>query len=89
VLFQLGVVAFGVGVATAFAAERAADRPLVGRNLALAIAVVGLVGVLGALVGMAGVAAVPTDKIAGGSIGLGSILLAVASWQIARRAHAD
>ena len=88
-LFQLGVIAYGVGVAAAFGAEWTADRPMVGRNLALAIVVVGLVGVLGALAGLAGVSAVPTDKIAGGGIGLGSLLLAVASWQIVRRAQAD
>jgi len=84
VLFQLGVIAYGVGVATAFGAERTAPRPMVGRNLSLAIAVVGVVGVVGALAGLADVAAVPTDKIAGASIGLGSLLLAAASWQIVR-----
>jgi hypothetical protein len=83
-LFQLGAIAYGVGVAAAFVAERTADRPMVGRKLALAIVGVGLVGALGAVGGLAGVTAVPTDKIAGGSIGLGSALLALASWQIVR-----
>jgi hypothetical protein len=38
---------------------------------------------------MAGVSIVPTDKIAGASIGLGSLLLALASWRIARASGAD
>jgi hypothetical protein len=80
-LFLVGVVAYGGGVALAMGADLASGEPMVARPLAglvLAIAAVG--GAAGA----AGIMGAAADRIAGGSILPGAILLIPVSLQIAR-----
>jgi hypothetical protein len=83
-LFLLGTAAYGAGAVAALGADVASGRPMVGRILARAAIVVGLIGGLGALAGFAGFTGLPTDKIAGASIGLGSALFVPISLQIAK-----
>jgi hypothetical protein len=83
-LFLLGTAAYGAGVAMALGAEAGSDRPQVNRVLAYALVVVAVVGGLDAVAGLLGESGLPIDKIAGASIGLGSILFIPASLQIAR-----
>jgi hypothetical protein len=83
-LFLLGTFAYGAGVVAAMGADVAGGRPMVGRLLAWALILVGFIGGLGALAGFAGLADLPTDKIAGASIGLGSALFVPVSLQVAR-----
>jgi hypothetical protein len=85
-LFLLGTACYGAGAVGAFAAEIYSARPTVNRLLACAVVLAGLVGLTGALAGFAGFTGLPTDKIAGASIGLGSALLVPASLQMARAA---
>jgi hypothetical protein len=85
-LFLLGTVAYGAGVTSAFAAELSRGAPAVNRWLAYALVAVAVVGGVAALAGFAGFTGLPTDKIAGASIGLGSALFVPASLQIARSA---
>ena len=74
-LFLLGTAAYGAGVVAALAGETNGDRPRLNRILAYALIVVGVIGGLDAVVGLVvGVTGLPTDKIAGASIGLGSAL---------------
>lgn len=86
-LFQLGTIAYGIGVAVALGADRMSSMPMIGRVLAYAAIVVAILGALGAAAGMGGYTAAPTDRIAGASIGLGSALLVAISLQIARVAR--
>jgi hypothetical protein len=86
-LFLLGTAAYAGGVLAAFAGTARSGEGPVSRPLAWALVVVAAIGGLAALGGFAGVAAVPIDKIAGGSIGLGAALLIPASLQIARAAR--
>jgi len=86
-LFLLGTACFGAGVVSAFAEDAAGAHQAVSRLLACALVLVGLIGGLGALAGFAGFTGLPTDKIAGASIGLGAALFVPASLQIARAAE--
>ncbi len=83
-LFLLGTAALGAGVVAAMGGDLASERPMIGRVLAWTALVVGLIAGLDALAGFAGVTAFPTDKVAGASIGLGSVLFIPISLRIAR-----
>ncbi len=83
-LFLLGTGAYGAGAIAALGADLASRRPVVNRALASATICVGLVGGLAAVAGLTGFVGLPIDKIAGGSIGLGSVLFVFVSVQIAR-----
>jgi hypothetical protein len=84
VLFLLGTAAYGAGVVAAMGGEARTGRTPVDRFLVRALVVVGLIGGLDAVAGLLAVAGLPTDKIAGASIGLGSALFVPISLRIAR-----
>jgi len=86
-LFLLGTACFGAGVVAAFAGDVTGARATVNRLLAGALVVVGLIGGMDALAGFAGFTGLPTDKIAGASIGLGAALFIPASLRMARAAQ--
>ena len=83
-LFLLGTAAYGAGVLAAMGGEAPADRTRLDRFLVGALMVVGLIGGVDAVSGLLGVTGLPTDKIAGASIGLGSALFVPISLRIAR-----
>jgi hypothetical protein len=83
-LFLLGTAAYGAGVVAALGEEARAKRTSVDRFLVRALIVVGLIGGLDAVAALLGVTGLPTDKIAGASIGLGSLLFVPISLRIAR-----
>jgi hypothetical protein len=84
-LFLLGTAAYGAGVVAALSGDTGRDRPRINRILAYALIVVGVIGGLDAVAGLViGATSLPTDKIAGASIGLGSALFVPVSLQIAR-----
>jgi hypothetical protein len=83
-LFLLGTTCYGAGVVSAIAADLSSADPAVTRLLAYALILVALIGGIDALAGFAGFTGLPTDKIAGASIGIGSALFIPASLQIAR-----
>jgi hypothetical protein len=86
-LFLLGTAAYGAGVVAALSGDTGGERPRVDRILAYALILVGLVGGLDAVAGLViGVTGLPTDKIAGASIGLGAALFIPVSLRIARTA---
>jgi hypothetical protein len=82
-LFLLGAATYGAGLTAVCGAELATPVAAVNRYLAFALLLVGLIGGAGALAGLAGFTGLPTDKIVGASIGVGSALLIPASLQIA------
>jgi hypothetical protein len=84
VLFLLGTATYGGGVVAALGGEASSRTPMVSRALSLLLTFIGLIAAAASIAGFADVTAVPTDKIAGGMIGLGSLLLVPASLQIAR-----
>ena len=86
-LFLLGTAAYGAGVVAALSGaalgETGGSGPRINRMLAWALILIGAVGGLDAVAGLLGVTGLPTDKIAGASIGLGSALFIPVSLQIA------
>ena len=84
----LAAWAIGGGVAVLSAmplVEAGASVPRAGgQALAWAVIRVGLLGASGAAAGLFGFAGLRTDEIAGGSIGLDAVLLAVASFRMRR-----
>lgn len=82
-LFLLGTATYGAGLIVAFGGIVTGSPP-VGRGLSASIALVGLIALAASIAGFLGVTALPTDKIQGAMIGIGSALLIPASLQIAR-----
>ena len=81
-LFLVGTLAYGAGAALAMAGDISAPAPMISRPLAWAALVVALVGGVAAGAGLA--AGLSVDRLAGASIGLGSLLFIPISLQIAR-----
>lgn len=73
-LFLLGTAAYGVGILAALGPAATGGDPTVGRLLAIMTWLIGIVALAASVAGFAGVTSVPTDKIAGATIGLGSLL---------------
>jgi hypothetical protein len=87
-LFLVGTLAYGAGVVLAMAGDIGASPSMLSRLLASAALVVALIGGLAAAAGLIGVPGLPVDRLAGGSIGLGSLLFIPISLQIARAGEA-
>jgi hypothetical protein len=82
-LFLLGTAAYGAGAMAILGGDRRSENPLINGALSMTGFAVACVGFLAALMGFAGVTAVPTDRLCGGSIALGSLLFIGVSIQIA------
>jgi hypothetical protein len=89
VSFLLCAFAFDAATVTIVAGDLRDARPHLGRNDAGAMLAVALTGSLCAAAGFAGVHVVglPTNEIAGGSIGVGAVLFIAFSLRIAGRAR--